>query len=214
MAMGKRGRPRKIDREAVLDAALAVGLTDLSIKKVAAHLDVSMGTIYHHVDGIDHLYRLLADRLIGNLGETIADAPSLATRELLTEIGERLRKKFLDVPGHAEIAQRQAHLSGNILEVHERALVRLKAEGVRPELGFLMVRTLAEYVESAVAREERWRDRVDFDLAETLVECEERGFDCVREAIEMLAPRYLEDQFNAGLRVVVAGLLIELGRQR
>jgi AcrR family transcriptional regulator len=62
-APGRRlGRPPRISREQIADAAIEVGLSDLTLRAVADHLGVTVAALYHHVDGKDDLLRLAADR--------------------------------------------------------------------------------------------------------------------------------------------------------
>jgi AcrR family transcriptional regulator len=60
---GRRtGRPARISRQQIAEAALEVGLSDLTLKAVADHLGVTVAALYHHVDSKDDLVRLAADR--------------------------------------------------------------------------------------------------------------------------------------------------------
>lgn len=56
------GRPRRLSVEQVLDAALATGLDDLNMARLAADLGVGIATIYRCVGGRDQLLRLAAAR--------------------------------------------------------------------------------------------------------------------------------------------------------
>lgn len=59
--MAKVGRPARISREAIAEAAYEIGLSDLTLKAVADRLGVSIASLYHHVDGKDDLLRLAAE---------------------------------------------------------------------------------------------------------------------------------------------------------
>ncbi len=59
--MAKVGRPPRISRQAIAEAANAVGLSDLTLRAVADHLGVSVASLYHHVDSKDDLLRLAAE---------------------------------------------------------------------------------------------------------------------------------------------------------
>ena len=59
--MAKVGRPARISREAIAQAASEVGLSDLTLRAVADRLGVSVASLYHHVDGKDDLLRLAAE---------------------------------------------------------------------------------------------------------------------------------------------------------
>jgi len=58
------GRPPRINREMIAEAAQAVGLERLTLKAVADELDVSVAALYHHVSGKDDLVRLAAQRSV------------------------------------------------------------------------------------------------------------------------------------------------------
>lgn len=55
------GRPARIDRDAIARAVLEIGVDDATIKRVAAHLGVSVPGLYYYVRGRDDLLRLAAE---------------------------------------------------------------------------------------------------------------------------------------------------------
>jgi AcrR family transcriptional regulator len=55
------GRPARINRQMIAEAAHRVGLEGLTLKAVADELGVSIAALYHHVDGKDSLLRLAAE---------------------------------------------------------------------------------------------------------------------------------------------------------
>jgi AcrR family transcriptional regulator len=57
----KVGRPPKLDRQMIAEAAHEIGLADLTMKSVADRLGVSVPGLYHHVGGKDDLLRLTAE---------------------------------------------------------------------------------------------------------------------------------------------------------
>ena len=57
----KVGRPARISRQMIAEAAHDIGLEGLTLKAVADHLDVSVAALYHHVAGKDDLMRLAAE---------------------------------------------------------------------------------------------------------------------------------------------------------
>ena len=59
--VAKVGRPARISREAIAEAANDIGLSDLTLRAVADRLGVSIASLYHHVDGKDDLLRLAAE---------------------------------------------------------------------------------------------------------------------------------------------------------
>ena len=55
------GRPPRINRQMIAEAAHELGLDKLTLKAVADHLDVSIAALYHHVSGKDDLLRIAAE---------------------------------------------------------------------------------------------------------------------------------------------------------
>ncbi|MGH2685313.1 MAG: TetR/AcrR family transcriptional regulator [Actinomycetota bacterium] len=55
------GRPPRISRAMIAEAAHELGLDGLTLKAVADHLGVSIAALYHHVSGKDDLMRLAAE---------------------------------------------------------------------------------------------------------------------------------------------------------
>ena len=55
------GRPSRITRAAIVEAAVAIGLDEVTMTSVAERLDVSVAALYRHVRGRGELVRLAAD---------------------------------------------------------------------------------------------------------------------------------------------------------
>jgi AcrR family transcriptional regulator len=58
---GKVGRPARLDREMIAQAAYEIGLDHVTMKSVAERLGVSVPGLYHHVEGRDDLMRLATE---------------------------------------------------------------------------------------------------------------------------------------------------------
>ena len=64
----RAGRPARISRPAIAEAALELGLDDdLTMKRVADHLGVSVPGLYHWVKGRDDLLRLAAEQALSRV---------------------------------------------------------------------------------------------------------------------------------------------------
>lgn len=62
----RRGRPRRINSEAIAQAVLDVGAERATMRRVAERLGVSVPGLYHHVKNKDELLRLAARRALGD----------------------------------------------------------------------------------------------------------------------------------------------------
>ena len=61
------GRPPRISREMIAEAAHELGLDGLTLRAVAQHLDVSIAALYHHVSSKDDLMRLAAEYAVARV---------------------------------------------------------------------------------------------------------------------------------------------------
>jgi AcrR family transcriptional regulator len=61
------GRPARIDRVAIADAVLELGFDDVTMKRVADHLGVSVPGLYHYVKGREDLLRLAAEQALSRV---------------------------------------------------------------------------------------------------------------------------------------------------
>lgn len=58
----RRGRPARVDADAIADAVLQIGVDEATVDRVAERLGLSVPGLYHHVRGRDDLLRLAAQR--------------------------------------------------------------------------------------------------------------------------------------------------------
>jgi AcrR family transcriptional regulator len=63
----RRGRPPRIDRAAIAQAAAEIPLSDLTLRSVADRLGVSVPGLYHYVQGRDELLALAAEQSVRRL---------------------------------------------------------------------------------------------------------------------------------------------------
>jgi AcrR family transcriptional regulator len=66
-ARGRVGRPARIDRTAIAEAVLDIGLDGISMKAVADHLGVSVAGLYHHVRNRRDLLVLAAEHSLSRV---------------------------------------------------------------------------------------------------------------------------------------------------
>ena len=63
----KVGRPARVDRSMIAEAAAEIGLEDVTVKKVADRLGMSVTGLYYYVHGREELVRLAAERSAANM---------------------------------------------------------------------------------------------------------------------------------------------------
>ena len=149
----RRGRPPRIRREDVVDAAAAIGLTDLTFKAVADALGVGTTAIYYYVNDREELLDLVAEELSRR---TATPAPGNADWfEWARDTALHLREMLRAAPGLAERALANMHTTPGILERYETSLQLAVESGFDERSAYWATRAVFEFVQGWVLREER-----------------------------------------------------------
>lgn len=106
MATNKAVRERApLDRHRIAATAMAmideVGVEKLTMRAVAARLDVSAMALYHHVEDKNELLRLVGDDILGQVN--LPDPDVGDWRELFTSISMASVDALLSVPGVSSV---------------------------------------------------------------------------------------------------------------
>ena len=91
------GRPPRISREAVLEAAAEVGIENLTMRSVADRLGVKVSSLYHYVSGKDDLLRLAAEHTAQSIRVPADEGQHWAV--WLFEWAVHVREAFIAEPG-------------------------------------------------------------------------------------------------------------------
>jgi AcrR family transcriptional regulator len=216
----KAGRPRTLDRETVVDAAMRVldaeGLDAVTIRRVADELGTSGTALYTYVRNKEELVDLLVDRVIGEIDIDAVD-PELPWQEQVRLLARAMRAMFAR---HRDIARATL---GRIPQ-GERALVlmdatlgRLRAGGLPEDAIAYGSDMLALYVGSIAFEESIWAgqgltddDAVAF-VAGLRSYFESLPQDRFPNLVALAGPltagdAHGNDRFEFGLDVIIAGL--------
>ena len=215
LASGRRARrPRgSLTREEVVEAALALvdseGVEALSMPRLARELEAGVMTLYGYVRSKQELLDAVAMRAIAEVRVRGLDSADSGT--ILLGWGRGLRAVLLAHPGVAWVLARRAVVGTGILRGVELLLkaleaARFEADGAPSAVYAVLIYTLGfviwegprvrEQPESAYA--EQWRGSLGGLAAEQ--------FPLAAAALPHLVTVASEEQFELGLRALVAGL--------
>lgn len=90
------GRPPRVSVQAIIAAALELGLEQVSLKQIARHLGVAPATLYRHVRNRNELLRLAAFEL--TLARRLPGGSAEHWSELATRYAETLFESFVAEP--------------------------------------------------------------------------------------------------------------------
>ena len=200
----RRGRPPRISKEQIVEAALHLGLDSFSIQAIADHLGVTAPALYTHVRGRDEIIELVAADLMDRL--EVSDE-STDWRHWLFEFGRQARRHF----SHSATALR-VDLSGPLalseLAVGERGISLLIAAGFSPaDAG----RALWLVFRSATSAGGSGNPSLKKPMYATRRVAAAGTHPAIDRALEELGGA---ETFDFDLRVIVAGLESELAARR
>ncbi len=207
------GRPARIDREAIADAVLEIGLAQSNMKTVAERLGVSVPGLYHHVRNRKELLLLAAERSMAQL--QLPKHEGKHWSEWLREWGRYSRQAFVEEP--EVFAQ---YLSGavswdQVVEVVDSAVQILTRQGFTPDAALQAWGAVGTCAIGSAALAIRHRATAAAGVsprAEWQRVLEGQGEDALRAA--RLVPDNLGDleaEFEEELTTVLAGLAVRRG---
>jgi AcrR family transcriptional regulator len=125
----RRGRPAKISRQAIVDAAIELGVDTFSMQAVANRLGVTAPALYSHVTSRDEVVALVAEAVRHRIEAVVAEAEDW--RGWLEDFARRVRDALGGVPSSLTV---DLHLpgTGDQVVVGERGLQLLIDAGLAP----------------------------------------------------------------------------------
>jgi AcrR family transcriptional regulator len=149
----KVGRPARIDRDAIAEAVLEIGLGGISMKAVADHLGVSVAGLYHHVSNRRELLVLAAER-------SLSRAPTPEDRgqywdEWLREWSRHVYRSFVDEPEVLSQWMSGALRWESMVDVVDSVIQVLGRAGFEPWEAVAAFDTVARYAVGAAMHEIR-----------------------------------------------------------
>jgi AcrR family transcriptional regulator len=208
-------RPR-LTRERVIAEALAViaqdGVQALTMRALAARLEVVPGALYHHVRNKQQLQDLLLDNVLAEVDFHLD--PSLPWTKQLKVLAHRLRQVLEDHPGVAGILKTRDPLGPHSLALAEAFLGPLQAAGFADREAGLAFFLLVDYtIGFAVSgtrssvNEQRVRDAATrIQLHQFFRSLPADRFPALVALGEHVWVDNRDERFTAGLDVLVAGL--------
>jgi TetR/AcrR family tetracycline transcriptional repressor len=129
LIQSRRGRPPKISRDRVVEAAIELGLDRFSMDDVAERLDVTTPALYTHVSGRDEIVRLGASVVISRSAP--CDQDWFDWQSWLRSWTTTLRRDLGSVGGELLDAVRDG-LDVSQLDVAEEGIALMLAGGLSP----------------------------------------------------------------------------------
>lgn len=195
----RRGRPPKINRPDIVDAAVALadeaGLDAVTIRAVAARIGVAPMTLYGHVAGADELVDLVVGATIA---VAVARQPALECdgRGALLAFAHGLRDLLLEHPAVLDAYRRRPVQDPTGVAVAAGVISALVADGLDDDVAISVYATVYAFVIGFVSLESR---PVDIDRSAL------EGHPSLERLSGRLADLFDRGAFDRGLAALVDG---------
>ncbi len=214
----KAKRP-PLHRDRVVEQAIAIldsgGGDALTFRRLAADLDVGVATLYWHVKNKDVLLQLALDQILGEIEfEIDATRPwDESLRDWLLELRHALSRH----PWAAALAVASIERGPNMLRHWDRGATLLLDAGFTERQVFYGLSTLFTYAIGTGVQDAAWHSYTTDDQAQlreqTLAQAAEffgslnpDDYPSFRRVTPILATHDEDEQFRAGLDLLIAGL--------
>lgn len=130
----KLGRPARLSRELIVAAALESDLGTLTMRELAARLEVSHSALYRWVADRDELLDLVSEVMVERI--LPATTPTADDwRDWLAHLAWAMHDEFLAVPGYAtHVAKPHRHNPESFGRLRDRVIEAFHAAGATPAM--------------------------------------------------------------------------------
>jgi AcrR family transcriptional regulator len=129
----RRGRPPRISRDDIVDAACELGIEDLTMAAVAERLGVTHQSLYGWVQDRDELIDLVSDRLIRRL-EIQSPSDPADWRDSLRSYANGLRRLAEEMPGFAAAGLGRFRVTEGFVKLNHAFVLMLIDVGFEPPM--------------------------------------------------------------------------------
>lgn len=202
----KGRRRRALSAEAITEAAIRIadaeGLDAVSIRRVAAELDVRPMSLYDHILSKDDLLAAMANEVVAAV---LLEAPLPADwREAMTKVARRLYATLVGHPWLVFVLPKRRRFGPNDARQAEQLALAMSSLELEPAEVWTLVGTVNDYVLGHSVRAATAPKGIDLEGAipgSDLVESPE-----LAALPDWLRTRSSLERFEAGLRIVLDGI--------
>lgn len=154
----RAGRPARISREDVAEAALTIGLGKVTLAEIGKRLGVDHSSLYRHVKGRDDILLAAADRAIATLRW---ERETADWRSYLEGAAEAVWELYARHPGLADAIRAMEVTPPAGVRAFSTACRRLEAFGFAPQDAVLVMDSIMDMTNDSSSGWQRMADRTE-----------------------------------------------------
>lgn len=210
------GRPAQIDREQILEAALSIGVDNLSMHAVARKLGVSTTALYRYVDSKDALINCCMDLFCERV---LLPSKDLPWHEFLEGVGHAFRRALAQTPGAYAYGFKVGPTTPAAYRIIEDSLTALVDAGLTSREAWWAYGLVVDHAFVFAQKESHYREMERQHgpggyRVVRLSDEEVAPFPVLGEVIANAQPPEFEEAFAYQLRCIVDGVAASVARQR
>jgi AcrR family transcriptional regulator len=205
----RRAQHPALDRGRIVQSGLRIvdseGVEALSLRRLAVELGVTPMAVYWHVRDKAELLDLIGERVLEAVD---VPAPAGDWRRQLRDVHLAMLRPLLQHPNAVELMIGRARFGAAGIALFERILAILRGAGLSPEAAFDAYQSLYLFQLgfTATARRSPEFRQVQAQGAAYLRSLDPGAFAAIAEVAPHIGARSLEEQYEVGLDVVIAGI--------
>ena len=193
-----KGRPAQISRDEIINSALNIGYSELSMHKVAKDLNVSVSALYRHVKNKEELITCCAEHIYEGLNiEAKAE-----WQDTLVYFAQALRNRLLSIQSSVHFIRHNTQPLPSLCELSETALTQLKSTGFSPEAASMALAGTISHVSDMVLHQER----AEIDNSNPVFDIQFESYPCLIWSLSDGNIDDHENNFEQGLKIILSGI--------
>ncbi|MFI0961510.1 TetR/AcrR family transcriptional regulator [Streptomyces sp. NPDC021080] len=214
-----------LSRERIVEAAFVVldrsGLDKLSMRQVAAELEVAVSALYAYVRSKDDLLELMYTRLFA--GFTLPEPDPERWQEQVREYARSWRRLLLSRRDMARISMAHVPFTAELLPYVEALLAIFRTAGLPDRIAAEAGDLISTYIDGFVLEEDMWQDRAaqhagggslarpDWremadEMQNYFASLPEEDFPHLRALSGVMVTDSSDERFDIGLEIILRGL--------
>ncbi|MFF3447927.1 TetR/AcrR family transcriptional regulator [Streptomyces sp. NPDC002667] len=214
-----------LSRERIVEAAFVVldrsGLDKLSMRQVAAELEVAVSALYAYVRSKDDLLELMYTRLFASF--TLPEPDPERWREQVREYARSWRWRLLSHRDMARISMAHVPFTAELLPYVEALLAIFRTAGLPDRIAAEAGDLISTYIDGFVLEEGMWQDRAaqqsgggslarpDWremadEMQNYFASLPEEDFPHLRALSGSMVTESSDERFDIGLEIILRGL--------
>ncbi|AXI80389.1 TetR/AcrR family transcriptional regulator [Peterkaempfera bronchialis] len=220
-----------LTRDRIVDAAFTVldreGLDGLSMRQVAAELQVAVSALYAHVSAKDELLELMYNRMF--VGYELPEPDPERWQEQVKDFARQGRARLLAHRDMARISMAHVPFTSELLPHVEQFLAMFRTAGLPDRISAVAGDVLSTYLDGFTLEEGIWTDRMrqeedgdgtaswqqrKSEMQQYFAALPQDRFPHLTALAHLMADETQDQRFELGLEIIVRGLASYLDEPR